>query len=95
MPHAIIDGDRVRITDVRDFEYRTQDDCTVRYKERDVSLSHLTGVDFYVSFWMEGPIGHAFPSFVFDNAPPLGVPIETRPEIGEGFSPIASMFKQF
>ena len=34
-------------------------------------------------------------SFVFDNAPPICISIETRPELGEGFSPIASLFKQF
>src|SRR4029077_3634295 len=33
--------------------------------------------------------------FIFDNAPPLAISIETRPEVGEGFDPIASMFKQF
>ena len=46
---------------------------------RDVSLSHLTGLDFYASFWMEGPIGHTFLSFMFDNAPPVSISIETRP----------------
>jgi Domain of unknown function (DUF4105) len=95
MPSATIAGDTVRIKDVRDFVYRGRSDFTVRYKEREVSLSHLTGVDFYVSFWMEGPIGHTFLSFMFDNAPPLSVSIETRPEVGEGYSPIASMFKQY
>ena len=95
MPRAVVDGDRVRIMDVRDFDYRTRDDFTVRYKEREVSLSHLTGVDFYVAFWAEGPIGHTFLSFIFDNAPPLAISIETRPEVGEGFDPLASMFKQF
>jgi hypothetical protein len=95
MPHAYIDGDSVRIVGVRDFEYRSRNDFTERYKERVVSLSHLTGVDFYVSFWMEGPIGHTFLSFVFDNAPPVSVSIETRPEVGEGYSPLASMFKQY
>ena len=34
-------------------------------------------------------------SFVFDNAPPVSISIETRPEVGEGFAPIASLFKQF
>ena len=34
-------------------------------------------------------------SFIFDNAPPLSISIETRPEVGEGFAPIASLFKQF
>jgi hypothetical protein len=52
-------------------------------------------VDFYVSYWTEGPVGHTFLSFIFDNAPPLSISIETRPEIGEGFDPIASLFKQF
>lgn len=95
MPRAVIDGDRVRLTGVRNFDYRTRHDFTVRYEEREVQLSHLTGLDFYVSYWSEGLVGHTFLSFVFDNAPPLSISIETRPEVGEGFAPVASMFKQF
>ena len=95
MPRAFIDGDRVRITGVRNFTYRTRDDFTVRYEEREVSLSHLTGIDFYVSYWSVGPVGHTFLSFIFDNALPLSISIETRPEVGEGFDLIASLFKQF
>ena len=95
MPRAQIDGDRVRITGVRNFEYRDRRDFTVRYEDREVSLSHLVAMDFFISFWMSGPIGHTFVSFVFDNAPPLSVSIETRPEVGEGYSPIASLFKQY
>ena len=95
MPRAIIDGDRVRITGVRNFDYRSRNDFTVRHEEREVQLSHLVALDFYVSYFMEGPVGHTFLSFIFDNAPPLSISIETRPEVGEGFAPIASMFKQF
>jgi hypothetical protein len=95
MPRAIVDGDRVRITGVRNFAYRSRDDFTVRYEDREVQLSHLTGLDFYVSYWSEGIVGHTFLSFLFDNAPPLSISIETRPEVGEGFNPIASLFKQF
>ena len=95
MPRAYIDGDRVRITGYRNFEYRSRNDFTVRYEERTVSLSHLTGIDFYVSYWQEGLVGHTFLSFLFDNAPPLSISIETRPEVGEGFDPLASLFKQF
>jgi hypothetical protein len=99
MPQAFIDGDRVRLSGVRDFDYRSLDDFTVRYEEREVRLSHLTGLDFYVSHWSEGLVGrlvgHTFLSFTFDDAPPLSVSIETRPEVGEGFDPLGSLFKQY
>jgi hypothetical protein len=94
MPRAIVNGDRVRITGVRNFDYRTRDDFTVRYEEREVSVSHLTSLDFYVSYWMPGPIAHTFVSFGFDNAPPVSISIEARPEIGEGFAPLPGLFKQ-
>jgi hypothetical protein len=95
MPRAAIDGDRVRITGVRNFEYRSRNDFTTRYEEREIQLSHLIAVDFFVSYWSEGLVAHTFLSFIFDNAPPLCISIETRPEVGEGFDPIGSMFKQF
>jgi hypothetical protein len=105
MPRAFIDGDRVRLTGVRNFDYRSRDDFTVHYEEREIDLSHVTALDFYVSYWSEGLIarwskgqgliGHTFVSFVFDNAPPLSISIEARPEVGRGFEPIPSMFKQF
>jgi hypothetical protein len=95
MPRAIIDGDTVSIDGVRNFDYRSRDDFTVRYEVRKIQLSHLTGLDFFVSYWSEGLVGHTFLSFIFDNAPPLSISIETRPEVGEGFNPVASLFKQF
>ena len=72
---------------------RTISRCATRSAK--YRLSHLKALDFYVSYWSEGLVGHTFLSFIFDNAPPLSISIETRPEVGEGFDPIASMFKQF
>ena len=49
MPRAFVDRDRVRITGVRNFDYVNRNDFTVRWEEREVLLSHLTALDFYVS----------------------------------------------
>src|SRR5262245_48441680 len=97
MPRAFVDGDHVRLTGVRDFSYRSTRDFTVRFIQRDVDVSHLTSMDFFVSYWgwEDGPVAHTFLSFNFDNAEPLTISIEARPEVGEGFQPVASIFKQF
>ena len=95
MPRVTIEGDRVRITGVRNFDYRSVEDFTTHWEEREYLLSHLTGLDFYVSYWKEGPVAHTFLSFIFDNAEPLSISIETRPEVGEGYNPLSSLFKQF
>lgn len=95
MPRAIIEGDRIRIIGVRDFFYRQWNEFDANYHEREVDLSDLTSLDFFVSYWKDGPIAHTFLSFNFDNAPPVCVSIEVRNEEHEGFAPIASIFKQF
>ena len=38
MPRATIDGDSVKLTGVRNFDYRTRNDFTVRHEEREVKL---------------------------------------------------------
>jgi hypothetical protein len=53
---------------------------------REVQLSHLTGIDFFVSYWSERLVGHTFLSFIFDNASPLSISIETRSEGARAFS---------
>src|SRR5262249_39636644 len=59
------------------------------------SLARLTSVDLFISYFMPGPVAHTFVSFNFDGAPPVCISIETKPEVGQGFAPVASMFKQF
>ena len=43
LPRAFIEGDRVRLTGVRNFDYRSRDDFMEHYEEREIDLSHLTG----------------------------------------------------
>jgi len=95
MPRVSIDGDSIHITGVRNFDYRSADDFTKRYEEREYRLSQLRSVDFFLSYWHVGPVGHTFLSFNFENQAPLSISIETRPEVGQGFDPLASLFKHF
>ena len=95
MPRITVTGDRIHISGYRNFEYRSVDEFTPRYEERELQLSKLKSLDFYVSYWQPGPVAHTFVSFGFEDADPVVVSIETRPEVGEGFDPLASLFKKF
>jgi hypothetical protein len=96
LPRAVINGDHVRMEGVRNFTFRSRDDFDSHYESREFLISRAESIDFYISYWHEGPVAHTFVSFIFDDdTPPLCISIETRPEIGEGFDPIASLFKQF
>jgi len=96
LPHAEIDGDRVVIHEIRNFDYRKGADPVAHYERREVSLSHLKSMDLFVSYsGKPGPMAHTFVSFVFDNAPPVCASIEARRVAGDRYRPLASMFKQF
>jgi hypothetical protein len=96
LPKAVISGDHVLLTGFRNFTYRTRYDFDSHYEEREVDVSHVVSIDLFVSYWKIGPVAHTFVSFDFDDgSPPVCISIEARPEIGEAFSPLPSMFKQF
>ena len=95
MPRAVIEGDQLRISNFRNFTYRSRDDFDVHYEDRVFDLADLKAVDFFISYWSPGLVGHTFLSFDFGNDDPLCISIEVRPEVGEGFAPVGSMFKQF
>jgi len=96
LPRATVDGDRVRVTGVRNFDFRTRDDFTARYEDREFSLAHVSSLDLFLSYWRPGAFGHTFVSFKFDDGtPPLCVSIEARPEAGERFALVPAVFKRF
>lgn len=92
---ARIDGDRLVVSNVRNFHWRSNTDFDQRWEERTYNLSHVTDVDLVMSYWAGEAIAHTIVSFGIENAPRLAFSIETRKESHEGYSSIAGFFKQY
>lgn len=95
LAHADFDGDLVTVHDIRDFDYRTATDFTPRYYDRTFDVRKLESVDLIAVYWMGPAVAHTFLSFGFEGGDHLAVSIETRKEIGEGYSTLKGFFKQF
>ena len=94
-PYATINGDKVTIHNVRNFDYRTETDFTPRWETRTYNLSKLDGADVIAVYWAGKAIAHIMVSFDFGGKDHLAVSIETRKEKGEGYSTLAGFFRQY
>jgi hypothetical protein len=92
---AEIRGDTVTLHNVRNCEYRTELDYTPRWETRTVDLSHLSGVDLAINYWGSAWMAHPIASFQFSDGPPVCFSIETRKEIGESYSAIGGLYRQY
>jgi hypothetical protein len=94
-PTAEIEGDRLTIHDVRNFDYRTETDYTEHWETRTYDLSKIDRLDFFMSYWGSPSIAHTIMSWQFTDGQHLAVSIETRKEVGETYSPVAGFFRQY
>ncbi|HKP03798.1 MAG TPA: DUF4105 domain-containing protein [Chthoniobacterales bacterium] len=92
---ADIQSDKVTLHDVRNFDYRTETDYTERWETREVELSKLTGVDLSITYWGSPWIAHPIVSFLFSGALPVAFSIETRKAVGQNYSVIAGLYRQY
>ena len=65
LPYAEIDGDRVTVHNIRNFDYRTETDFTPQYYDRTFDLRKLDRVDLLAAYWIGPAIAHLFVSFGF------------------------------
>ena len=95
LPTATIDGDRLTIRNVRNFDYRTETDFTERWETRTYDLNQLRGGDMFFSFWGPTLIAHTIASWDFGDCQHLAISIETRKERGESYSALRGFFRQY
>lgn len=95
LPRAHIDGDRVTIENVRNFDYGESTGPTERWETRSYDLSRLTGADMFLSYWGSPMIAHTILSWQFSDGQHLAVSIETRKEKGETYSAVRGFFRQY
>jgi hypothetical protein len=95
LPYAEIQGDRVTLRNIRNNEYRTETDYTVRHYDRTLDLNKLRTVDMFLIYWGSPAIAHTIMSFGFEGDQYVAFSIETRKEKGEDYSAIKGFFKQF
>lgn len=92
---ARIEGERLTVSNVRNFKYTSETEFVPQWEERTYDLSKLTGVDLAICDWGAGMIVHTMVSWEFADSAPLIVSIETRKEAGEGYSAVRGCFRQF
>ncbi|MES2922652.1 MAG: DUF4105 domain-containing protein [Verrucomicrobiota bacterium] len=95
LPWAEINGDVVTLHNVRNCDYRTVSDYTPRWETRTVNLSKITGIDIAINYWGSPYMAHPIISFQFSDAAPLCFSIETRKKVGQSYSAIGGLYRQF
>ena len=94
-PWAEISGDRVTIHNFRHCYYRKEADFSCDWLTKEVFLSQVRGVDFFVDYWSSPWIAHPIISFQFGDNDYVAASIEARYQTGQGYSAMRSFFRQF
>lgn len=87
LPTAEFSGDTIRIHNIRNCKYKTAQDYTVNFYDKDFDLSKIQSVDFVMVPFSDMPGGaHTFLSFCFEGNQYIDVSVEVRKEKGETYS---------
>ena len=93
---AEIDDRDVKIRNIRNCHYLSENDYVLDYYDKTYDLSKLTSVDFVVVPFKEMPsLAHTMLSFGFEERDFVVISVEARLEKGEAYSPFRGAAQQY
>jgi hypothetical protein len=90
-----VDGGHVTLHNVRNFDWRTNDDYTQRWETRSYDLDKLDSVDMIMSYWDGWAIAHMLVSFGFSDGQHVAFSVEVRREKNKTYSELGGFFKRY
>ncbi len=95
LARASIDGDRVTIQSIRNFDWQDTDRFVERWEDRSYSLASLNRLDLITSYWGGPHIAHVMLSFGFDTGEQLVASIEIRRRRHQEYSTLKGFFRNY
>ncbi len=95
LPSIAREGETLTVSNLRNFNWRTESDYDQHWETRRYDLSKVEGIDLFLSYWSGEAIAHLLVSFPFADQPPLTFSIEVRREKGEEWSALAGFFRSY
>ena len=96
LPYAEIRSDRVRLFNIRNCNYRTENDYDVRHLDREIQLSDVRSIDFIVVPFKETPLlAHTMLSFGLADGEHIVYSVEARLQKGQSYAAIGGAMSEF
>jgi hypothetical protein len=95
LPYASFNDNTVDVFNIRNFTYTATDVYEIQYYDKTYDIDELSSVDYIVEPFSGIGAAHTFVSFGFENGDYVALSVEIRKEIGETFSPLKGILRNY